>query len=110
MKQILYLLLYGFWWLLSLLPLRVHYVISDGLYLFVYHVLRYRRRLVRKHLADSFPEKSADERMQIERGFYHWFCDYIAETVKLLTISPDNLKRRMTFKGTDTILLNIQVL
>ena len=103
MKQILYLLLYGFWWLLSLLPLRVHYVISDGLYLFVYHVLRYRRRLVRKHLADSFPEKSADERMQIERGFYHWFCDYIAETVKLLTISPDNLKRRMTFKGTEQI-------
>ena len=101
--KLLYALLYAVWWLLSLLPMRVHYVLSDVLFLLVYHVLRYRRPLVRRHLADCFPEKTAAERLEIERGFYHWFCDYIAETVKLLTISPDNLKRRMVFKGSELI-------
>lgn len=101
--KLLYALLYAVWWLLSLLPMRVHYVLSDVLFLLVYHVLRYRRPLVRRHLADCFPEKTAEERLEIERGFYHWFGDYIAETVKLLTISHSNLKRRMVFKGSELI-------
>ena len=101
--KLLYALLYAVWWLLSLLPMRVHYVLSDALFLLVYHVLRYRRPLVRRHLADCFPEKTAEERLEIERGFYHWFGDYIAETVKLLTISHSNLKRRMVFKGSELI-------
>ena len=58
MMKLLYALLYAVWWLLSLLPMRVHYVLSDVLFLLVYHVLRYRRPLVRRHLADCFPEKN----------------------------------------------------
>lgn len=101
MKKILYVLLEGVWWMLSLLPLWIHYIISDGLYVLIYYLLGYRRKLVRKHLADSFPEKSEEERRKIEKGFYHWFCDYIVETVKMMTISEENLKRRMVFKGVE---------
>ena len=103
MKKILYVLLTGVWWLLSLLPFWVHYIISDGLYVLIYHVLGYRRKLVRKHLADSFPEKTEAERKKIEKGFYHWFCDYLAETVKLMTISEKEMKRHMVFKGTELV-------
>ena len=103
MKQLVYYLLYGVWYVFSLLPMRVHYVLSDVIYLIVYHLIGYRKPLVRRHLADSFPEKGEDERLRIERGFYHWFCDYLVETVKLLTISEQELKRRMVFKGTETV-------
>ena len=103
MTKVLYAVLYGVWWLFSLLPMRVHYVLSDGLYLVIYGLIGYRKALVRRHLADSFPEKSEDERLKIERGFYHWFCDYLVETVKLLTISEKELKRRMVFKGTEVV-------
>ena len=103
MKRLLYYLVYGVWYLFSLLPMRVHYLFSDVIYLIVYRLVGYRRALVKKHLASCFPEKSEKERLEIEQGFYHWFCDYIVETVKLLTIRPDNLKRRMTFKGTELI-------
>ena len=103
MKRLLYYLVYGVWYLFSLLPMRVHYLFSDVIYLIVYRLVGYRRALVKKHLASCFPEKSEEERLEIEQGFYHWFCDYIVETVKLLTIRPDNLKRRMTFKGTELI-------
>ena len=96
-QKVLYYLLYSFAYLHSLLPLRVLYVFSDMLYLLVYYVARYRRKLVRKNLSDSFPEKSKDELLKIERGFYHWFCDYIYEAIKLTSMSKEQMRRRVTF-------------
>lgn len=98
-----YYLIYIPLWLLSKLPLRLLYVLSDGLYLIIYSMVGYRVRLVRKNLADSFPEKSERECREIEKAFYHWFCDYLVETVKLLTISREELRRRMVFKGTEIV-------
>ena len=97
--KILYYLVYG----LSLLPLWILYGISDFIYLIVYHVIKYRRPLVFKNMSDAFPEKTEEEIHAIERRFYHWFCDYLVETVKLFSISQRELKRRMVFKGTDIV-------
>ena len=41
--------------------------------------------------------------MKIERGFYHFLGDYLAESVKLMTISKKNLKKRLVFKGTEVV-------
>jgi len=103
MKSLLYHTLYGCWWLLSLLPLRVHYVLSDFLYLILYKLLGYRIRVVRNNLTTSFPEKSVEELRHIERRFYHSLCDYFVETVKMMTMSEQQMRRRMVFKGTETI-------
>ena len=101
--KILYYIVLAIWYLLSLLPLKVHYVISDLLFWLLYGLLGYRRKVVRENLKTSFPEKSEEELRMIERGFYRFFCDYIAESVKLMTISKENLKKRMTFKGTELV-------
>ncbi len=93
--------------LLSLLPLRLLYLVSDGLYLIIYYIVRYRRPLVRKHLADCFPEKSADERRAIEHGFYSWFCDYLVETVKLYTMSERQMRRRMRFVNVEQVKASV---
>ena len=95
----LYYLVYAF----SLLPLWILYGISDFIYLIAYHIVKYRRPLVFKNMSDAFPEKTEDEIHAIERRFYHWFCDYLVETVKLFSISKQQLKRRMVFKGTDIV-------
>ena len=102
MKAIYY-LTYAVLWLFSLLPMWVHYLISDGIYVVLYHLVGYRKKMVRKNLSDSFPEKSEAEIIEIEKAFYSWFCDYLVETIKLLTISKRNLKRRMVFKGTEVV-------
>ena len=101
--KILYYLTYAVLWLFSLLPMWVHYLISDGIYVIVYHLVGYRKKLVRKNLSDSFPEKSEAEIIRIEKDFYRWFCDYFVETIKLLTISRQELKRRMVFKGAELV-------
>lgn len=101
--KIVYSLLYGLWYALSVLPMWVHYLLSDLLCVIIYRLVGYRIKVVRKNLRESFPEKSEQELRRVECQFYHWFCDYLAETVKLSTISRRQMRRRMVFKGTEQV-------
>ena len=65
--KLVYHIVYAFWYLLSLLPLRVLYFLSDIVYFPLYYVVRYRRRVVRENLTKSFPEKSEAEIIHIEK-------------------------------------------
>jgi Kdo2-lipid IVA lauroyltransferase/acyltransferase len=84
--------------LLSKLPLSALYLISDFLFVVSFYVVRYRRRLVQKNLRQSFPQKSNEELRLIEKEFYRNLCDYSVEALKLLSISKEELSRRMVFK------------
>ena len=101
--KILSTLLYAIFYTFSLLPLRVHYLLSTMLYVLLRYVVRYRLKVVRRNLSTSFPEKSEQELRAIENGFYRFFCDYLVESIKLMTIRKENLKRRMVFKGVEQI-------
>lgn len=104
LEALLAALLHAALYLVSLLPLRVHYLCSDlVLYPLVYRMARYRVKLVRKQLLDSLPERSEAERRQVERRFYHWLCDYVVETVKLFSISRAEMSRRMRFEGMEEV-------
>lgn len=103
MSTVLYYILYGVFYVVSLLPFRVLYALSDGAYVLLYHVTRYRRKVVRKNLTNSFPEKSLDEIREIERGFYHWLCDYLNETIKLLSVSEEKLHKHLELRGLDIV-------
>ncbi len=87
--------------LVSHLPFRALYALSDIIYIPFYHVVRYRRRIVRNNLIGSFPDKSRKEIIQIEKKFYRFFVDMCLESCKLMTISADEMRRRMKFSGTD---------
>lgn len=89
--------------IVGLMPFRLLYALSDLLYLLVYRLAGYRRGVVRRNLTEAFPEKSLREIMDIERGFYHYFTDMMVESCKLLTISHEEMMRRMTFSGVDTV-------
>lgn len=78
-------------------PFGLLYAISDILFYPVYYLLRYRRKIVRKNLTESFPDKSPHEIIRIEKGFYHFLIDMIFESCKLMSISPEEMKRRMRF-------------
>lgn len=102
--KLTYNLVFLLWYLLSLLPLRALYCISDLLFFPMYYVIRYRREVIRNNLVRSFPEKELSEIIRIEKQFYAFFCDYLFETLKLLSISKKQLVRRMTFEGVDEMV------
>lgn len=87
--------------LISRLPLGVLYVLADLCFPLLYYVARYRRKVVTENLNNAFPELSPRERHKIRRRFYRWFCDYVVETLKLLSISRQEMIRRMVIEGVD---------
>lgn len=98
-RHLQYTSLLSLFFILSLLPLRVLYVLSDMLAWFVADVVGYRRHVVRENLTSSFPSKSPQEIECIARKFYRFFTDYFVETVKLTTMSRRQMIRRMRFEG-----------
>lgn len=84
-------LLYPLLFLLSLLPLRVLYVVSDFMFFLLYHVAGYRRNVVADNLRHAFPEKREEEREVIAKKFYKGFADTMVETIKLFSISESKL-------------------
>lgn len=102
-KNISYYILYGVAYLLSMLPFWLLYGLSDCICFLMYRIVKYRRRVVWKNLKASFPEKNDAELRHIECDFYHWLCDYIVETLKLLSISDKNLMKRIEFQGVEEL-------
>lgn len=102
-QDLLYYIIFCLWWLVSILPLPVLYLFSSLCYCISYYVVRYRRKVVRKNLCNSFPEKTEKEIIAIEKEFYLYFCDLIAESIKFFSISESELKRRMQFKDLDRV-------
>lgn len=98
-----YHLLSFFMKLLAVLPFSVLYFLSDCVYYLIYYLVRYRRAIVRKNLTESFPEKSEQEIILIEKKFYKFFTDNIFESFKMATISRTEMSCRMKFKNIDAV-------
>ncbi len=90
----MYYIIYPLFYLLSLLPWRVLYLLSDAVYGLVYYVIGYRKEVVMKNLLIAFPEKTEKERIQIAKEFYHNFTDTFIETIKLLSVSDKTFNKR----------------
>jgi len=88
---------------ISRLPLRALYFFSDFLFFVTYHITGYRKEIVWRNLKASFPEKTDKDIKKIQKEFYHNLCDYGVETLKLLTISKDELRKRMVFKNPEIL-------
>ena len=92
----MYYIVYGLLYLISLLPLRVLYILSDILYLLVYRLLGYRRKVVMDNLQMVFPEKTLAERKKIASKFFHNFIDSFIETIKMVSASDNYIKKRVS--------------
>ena len=92
----MYIVFYTFFYLISLLPWRVMYFISDGIAFILRKIIRYRVDVVNYNLSVAFPDKSAQERKKIAKKFYQQFTDSFIETIKILSISDKTFEKRYT--------------
>lgn len=98
-----YILLYSWVKVHALLPMWGLYILSDILYVLVYKIARYRRKVVRQNMKNAFPEKSKKELLLLEKKFYHHFTDYVVETIKLAHISLEELQRRAFLRNPEVV-------
>ncbi|MFD1615346.1 lysophospholipid acyltransferase family protein [Gelatiniphilus marinus] len=101
-------MLYKISYIFSLLPLRLLYLISDACYYLLYHVVKYRRKTVSENIKHSFTTLNKKERLIIEKKFYRNFCDNFIETLKLLSISKEELHSRISVDYSELINIKSQ--
>ncbi|WP_340073665.1 lysophospholipid acyltransferase family protein [Leptobacterium sp. I13] len=104
MQLLIYILAYPLLWLTSCLPFKILYFISDVVYVIVYRVIGYRRKVVKSNLKLVFPDKSTLEIKKIEKKFYKHMCDMFLEMIKTMNISAEEMKKRFTFTNVEALL------
>lgn len=92
----MYYIFYAFFYLLSLIPWSILYVLSDGVAFLLRKVIRYRVEVVDHNLSIAFPNKTVIERKQIAKEFYQKFTDSFFETIKLISMSEKSFNKRFT--------------
>ena len=97
MSTVLFYIALPFMYLLSLLPLRALYVVSDLLYLMLYRVFGYRKSVVMENLENAFPDRSPDEIEALCSKYYRYLCDLSLEILKTMSISPEAVSRCFTY-------------
>jgi KDO2-lipid IV(A) lauroyltransferase len=100
MNMLTYLLFRFFTFLFRIIPFRVLYVFSDGIYWLVYSLLGYRKKIVLENLRNSFPGKTEKEIIRIARKFYHHLCDLLVESMKAFSMKETEVVRRYEYEDT----------
>ena len=103
MQLLIYSISFPFLWIISKLPFRLFYWFSDCIYILVYYIIGYRKKIVRNNILIALPHISEEKRLVIEKKFYHHMCDMFLEMIKTMSISSEEMKER--FKITNIELL-----
>lgn len=103
MQLLIYILVYPFLWILSILPTNVLYRFSNFLFFIVYYLFNYRKKVVRENLRLCFPKKSLHEIKTIEKKFFLHLCDMFVESIKSISISEAEMRKRYKFTNIEEV-------
>jgi KDO2-lipid IV(A) lauroyltransferase len=103
MKFISYIFTYCFVWLLHLLPERILYILSDLLYLLMYHVVAYRKKVVYDNLRKAFPEYENHTIRRIAKKFYRHLSDLMLEQAALHFYSESKVLQKISYKNPELL-------
>jgi len=81
------------------LPFWLLYLKSDVFRFLVYHIARYRRKVVRQNLLRSFPDLPQAETKAIEKRFYRNLCDQFVEAPKMMRMDAKGYRNRIVFSN-----------
>lgn len=99
MGKLFFNIFYGITWLGAQIPLVIIHRLADFTFLIIYYAVKYRRAVVRINLQNSFPEKSIDEIIVIEKKFYRHLSDLFFETLFMLHASKRRALKRCKFNN-----------
>jgi KDO2-lipid IV(A) lauroyltransferase len=90
---------YLFVYPLSKLPLSILYLFSSFFAFLLIYIFPYRKKVILKNIENSFPNLTAREHQNIANKFYRHFADLLVEGIKNLTISKEELTKRLIVKN-----------
>jgi len=103
MQFLIFAISYPIIWILSLLPMRVLYILSDFLYILFFYLIGYRKKVVLENLQLAFPTKDISELKTIQKDFFKHFTDIFVESIKAFSITKKTLLKRYKFTNPELI-------
>ena len=91
--------------LLSYLSLNFLFTLADIIYFLFNRVYAYRKTVIDLNLINAFPHKRSEELWYIRSNYYRHLADFIAETIKSISISKKELKERIQLQHESYALL-----
>ena len=76
------------------IPFFIFYYFADIVYFLLFHVIKYRRKVVESNLVKVFPDKEVHEIVEISQEFYKNLADIMLESVKGFSTSHAELVKR----------------
>ena len=76
-----------------------YYVVENLIFVLLRYCLRYRMKVVKTNLRNSFPEKDERELAVIRRRFYRTLAEIFVDTIKLAGLTPEKGRSLLTVKG-----------
>ena len=80
--------------LIGIIPFFLLYGFSDFMFVILYYVIGYRKKVIYKNLSESFPERNKSQINKLVRLSYRNLTDVIIEGIKGFSISHSQIKRR----------------
>ena len=99
MNLLLFIIAYPLLLIISILPFRILYILSDIICFIVYRLIGYRKKVVRSNLALALPHLSDEERLVIEKKSYKHLCDMFLEMIKTMSIYKKEMDKRFSYKN-----------
>ena len=103
MQFLAFIVLYPILWVISILPMRILFMISDVLYVIAYYIVGYRKKIVRSNLKLCFPEKSDQELLALEKKSFQHFIDVFMELIKSFTMTEREMSKRLSITNPELL-------
>jgi len=103
MKKFFASVIYCFLYVVSLLPMGVHYFFSGIMAFILKNIVRYRYSVITTNIARSFPEKKYGEIKKLVSEYYQYMCDLFFESIWDLAHSADAVRKRVKVSKTEVV-------
>ncbi len=103
MQLLIFILIFPFLWIVSILPYHTFYGISNFIFFIVYRIIGYRKKIVLNNLKLTFPDKTENELKEICIKFYRHMCDMFMEMVKTMNLSKEGVKKKYNVVNIDLL-------
>lgn len=89
--------------MLSLLPLRAFYLLSDIFAFLMRKLFKYRTSVIYTNLSRSYPDIKYGELQKIVKEYYTYMCDLFMESIWAINASPKSICRMVTVKNPELL-------
>ena len=103
MQLLIFILIYPFLWVISILPRPFFYLVSDAFYLKLYYVFGYRKKVVLENLSICFPEENQKRLKEIRKKFYRHLCDLFMEMISTMNLSKSDVEKKYQVQNIEVL-------